>query len=516
MAHKGASKEYEQLATKRFQYLDRAYTAAELTIPFLLPRNESQDQDLPTPYQGLGARAVNNLSAKLLLTLFPPNQPFHKYQVDDFTLEELENDQNAEITKGEVEKGLASAERAVVNEVEAKAMRVPLYEALRHLITTGNVLLFLNPKNGFIKVFHLDQFVVRRDPSGQVLKIIVKEVMSRELFEDMFGPVPDSVGKTGPESKDSTVDVFTVIKREDKKWETYQEVKNKRIGNTEASYPIERSPWMALRFSRIDGEDYGRGFVEEYLGDLRALEGLQKAILEGSAAAARVYFLLNPQSTLTPNKLAAADNLDILAGKEGDVSVVQLQKFNDFAVAKQTIDALEQRLASAFLLNQSVQRDAERVTAEEIRFMASELETALGGIYSILSNELQLPLVKVITNRLEKEGKLPQFPDDIVKPVIITGFEALGRGNDANKMMLWIRQAAEAIGPENVIPFINPSEFLARTGVGFGIDTKDLVRGAEEVAQEKQAQQMAAAGQDLAGKLGPTAIKEMNNQPSEG
>ena len=43
----------------------------------------------------------------------------------------------------------------------------------------------------------------------------------------------------------------------------------------------------------VDGEDYGRGRVEEFLGDLQSLESLTQAITEGSAAAAKVVFLVS-------------------------------------------------------------------------------------------------------------------------------------------------------------------------------------------------------------------------------
>ena len=33
-------------------------------------------------------------------------------------------------------------------------------------------------------------------------------------------------------------------------------------------YTIEKSPFLPLRYTRIDGEDDARGFVEEYLGAL--------------------------------------------------------------------------------------------------------------------------------------------------------------------------------------------------------------------------------------------------------
>lgn len=46
------------------------------------------------------------------------------------------------------------------------------------------------------------------------------------------------------------------------------------------------------------------------------------------------------------------------------------------------------------LLNSAVQRNGERVTAEEIRYVAGELEDTLGGVYSLLSQELQLSLIR--------------------------------------------------------------------------------------------------------------------------
>ena len=114
------SKKYSDLAVFRQTFLEEAWDAAELTLPFILPRNATYNQTLPTPYQGVGARGINNLTAKLLLTLFPPNSPFFKFQIDDFTLEELQQQ------RAPVEEGLNSMERAVMDEIEGKAMRVPL------------------------------------------------------------------------------------------------------------------------------------------------------------------------------------------------------------------------------------------------------------------------------------------------------------------------------------------------------------------------------------------------------
>jgi hypothetical protein len=300
---------------------------------------------------------------------------------------------------------------------------------------------------------------------------------------------------------------YTIVRRKDGKIVTHQEVNDMRIPGTDSSYPLDKNPWLALRYNAIDGEDYGRGFVEEYLGDLRALEGLSRSILEGTAAAAKVIFLVKPNGT-TKMKSVVAPNLSVRQGNPDDVGVIGVDKFADFRVARETMETTERRLAAAFLLNQSVQRDAERVTAEEIRFLANELETSLGGVYSLLSHELQLPLIKRIIAVLEREGKLPKLPKGTVEPVIITGFEALGRGNDANKLATFLQTAASILGPEAVVGYTNVSDALKRLGTGFGIDMKGLIKTQEEVQQEQQQAQQQAQRAEMMKAGIPNAVTQ--------
>jgi hypothetical protein len=80
------------------------------------------------------------------------------------------------------------------------------------------------------------------------------------------------------------------------------------------------------------------------------------------------------------------------------------------------------------------------VTAEEIRYMAQELETGYGGIYSNLSQELQLPLVSLLMDRLEKKDvNSPPLPRKYIKPAITTGLDAIGRGNDRTRLSQFLR-----------------------------------------------------------------------------
>lgn len=501
---------YERLTTLREPYLMRARACAKITVPSLMPpQGSTGSTPLPTPYQALGARGVNNLSAKLLLTLLPPNAPFFRYTVSDQMVEQMTGQEGM---RAAVEEALDRMERAVMQEIEGQSIRVPAFEGLKQLIVTGNVLAYLKPEGG-MKLFRLDRYVVKRDPMGNVLEMLTKENCSPMALPDGIreAVIAASKGSGKANSPDDSVEIYTRILREGGRWEVVQEAAGMTIPGSQGSYPLDKSPWMPLRFISVDGEDYGRGYVEELLGDLKSLEGLTKAIVQGSAAAAKVLFLVKPNATTKHKVLAESESGDVREGNADDVGVLQLDKHADFRVALETIHGLEQRLSFSFLLNTSIQRQGERVTAEEIRYMAYELEAALGGVYSTQSQEFQLPLVTNIMHSMTRAGKLPQLPDGMVKPTITTGVEALGRGNDMTKLSQLL-QAIAPFGPEAIAENMEVSDYIKRSGASLGIDMKGLIPSPEVIAQRQQQKQMMM----MAEKLGPNAINQVGSLAKQG
>ena len=506
------AKRYSQLEAERDTFLERGREAARLTIPTLLPdEGHSSSSIYATPYQGIGARGVNNLASKLLLALLPPNSPFFRLTIDDFDLQELVGD-----ARGQVEEGLARIERAAMQEIEGKAIRVPVFEALKLLIVTGNALVYM-PKTGGMKVFRPDRYVVKRDAMGNLIELITKESVSPLML-------PDEVKVLIPpsETPHKSLDLYTCLKRTPKGFEVHQEVSDIEVPNSKGMFKLDQNPFIPLRFIRIDGEDYGRGYVEEFIGDLRSLEALTQAIVQGSAASSKVLFLVRPNGNTKSRDLAKAPNGAFLTGDANDVSALQVQKASDFRVALETMRMINDRLAAAFLLNSSVQRAAERVTAEEVRFMAQELETAIGGIYSILSQEFQMPLINLLLASLQKQGKMPKMPKDSVKPTVVTGIEALGRGQDLNKLATFL-QYLQPLGAEVIASEMNLGDYIDRLAASLGIDTSGLIKSDQQKqmeamqAQQMQQQQMmeqtamGAAG-GIASQISPEQIAEVMEQ----
>lgn len=496
-----AKARYTELSSTREPFLRRARDCAKLTIPTLIPDDGATGAtDYHTPYQAMGARGVNNLASKLLLSQFPANQTFVRFVPTAQAAEEAEKAG----AKDSTEEALSKLERLVVSEIEAMAIRPAMFEAFKHLLH-GNVLLDLSDETQ-MKVWPLAKYVVSRDGLGNILEIVTCEsVAPMALPPETRAQILSK--ETGDKSPLKNVEVYTHVKRGPKNWAIYQEVKGIRIEDSEGSYPLDKLPFLPLRLIRVDGEDYGRGYVEEYQGDLQSLEGLMRAIVQGSAAAAKVLFLVKPNATSTPKTLAESPNGAFRQGSPEDVTAVQMQKQGDFSVALNTIAKLEERLAYAFLLNSSIQRNGERVTAAEIRYMAEELEDALGGVYSILAQELQLPLVQIVVHRMQRKGTFPKFSKKLLKPTIITGLEALGRGNDLNKLKLFTQEIV-ALNPEFAAKYIKFDVLAARMAAAIGIDTKGFIKSVEEVAEAEQAAQM----QNLVSQVAPQVAKPLAEQ----
>jgi hypothetical protein len=505
----GAAKSrYLQLESLRLPFLQRARDCATLTVPYLMPpEGLTAGQTLPTPYQSLGARGIRTLSAKLLLSLFPPNTTFFKYSLDDFLIQKLTGKDDM---RGEIEKALSSRERATLDEMEGAQMRLSASVALQHLLVAGNFLVHVPPK-GRVRGFRLDQFVVKRDASGNVLEVVVKEMVSPTVLPHVVADALKAQAKDDRGSEDKSAELYTHIIRRPDGWEVYQESCGQKLPGTEGTYPVDRCPWLVLRLATQPGEDYGRSYVEEFLGDLDSLEGLSETLVEGSAAAARIVFLVKPNGVTSVKVVSKAKNGDVAVGNAEDVTVIQAQKQADLGVAQKQAQEIAQRLAYAFLLNTAVQRQAERVTAEEIKYMAQELDDALGGMYALLSAEFQLPVVLLFEDRMEGSHKVPPLPKGVVKPTITTGMAAIGRGIDLRNLRAFTADIVQTLGPEIAFRYLQPTEYIKRAAAAYGIDTGGLVKPDNVIAQEEQMAQLQALVQNL----GPQALQQLGGMGKE-
>lgn len=510
-----ASKWYEEALTTRNPVENRAKKCSKLTLPSVMPEDDNVNgsNELHSGYQSVGARGTKNLASKLLLALMPPNTPFFKLVVDDVSKAELTSDKEA---WSKIEEALGKMERIVQTHIETSGIRVTVFEALLHTIITGNVLLDV-PEDEPARMMSLRQYCVLRQSNGPVLKMVFKEEIHKENLTEAQKQTlgveyaDNSVDNARYGIAKDTVCVYTCIKRDGSKWAIHQEIKGEKVPQSEGQTPIDAPRFIPIRWRKIDNEDYGRGFVEEVIGDLSSLEGLSQAIVEGAGIMSKIVFLVNPNGVTSKNALESA-NGDITDGNADDVTVVQAEKAVDLSYVKQQADAIEKRLELAFLLNTAVQRQAERVTAEEIRFIAQELEDTQGGIYSILANEVLMPFLNRELTILQKKGKLPKLPKESIKVQIVAGLEALGRSHELNRLDALVKDLAQTFGPEALNKYINAGEYVRRRATALAVPPEGLLRTNEEIAQIEQIEQMSNVANS---RVAPEVVKRLGGQQGQ-
>ena len=485
-----AKERYDYLSSDRSQFLSEAEDATKLTLPYLIRGHEENAKgmkQLKTPWQSVGAKGVVALASKLSLSLVPPQTSFFKLQLDESQLGE---EFPPEI-KSELDLSFAKIERTILDAIAASDDRVVIHQALQHLVVGGNALIFMG-KAG-LKLFPLNRYVIERDGNGDVIEIVTRERLNKKLIEKylpegIHTSAVDSVIDEGDgDGEKNECDVYTHVTRDNNRFLWHQEVYGQELAGSRSKAPADATPWLPLRFNTVDGEAYGRGRVGQFLGDLKSLEALSQALVEGSAAAAKVVFVVSPSSTTKPQTLATAGNGAIVQGRPDDIGVVQVGKTADFQTAYQLMGQLEQRLNEAFLIL-SV-RDSERTTAQEVQMTQMELEQQLGGLFGLLTVEFLVPYLNRKLSIFQKTGEIPRIPKGMVKPIIVAGINALGRGQDVQALGSFLQTIAQTMGPEAIQQYINPEEVVKRLAAAQGIDVLNLVKGMEERQQEQQAQQ---------------------------
>lgn len=490
------SERWGTLDGKRSSVLKRAEESAKLTIPSVFPiAGFSEESSLDEVYQSLGARAVLNLSSKFLQNMFPATGTFFKLMLSkDLEERVLSGSEPSALDK--INSELVKLETATMNHLERLGIRNPIHEALKLLIVTGNALLWKDGDS--FSIFNLRDYVVLRDSSGNILEIIVREKVD-------VNTLPEDIRPKDTKNSDEVV-VYSRLLRTDEGYVFYQSIDDVFLASTEQNYKVDDVlPFIALRWTEMPSSNYGRGLVEHYIGDLRNYEALNMAIVDFASVMSRIIFLVNPNTQHGTNvkDLNEAVTGDFIAGHADDITTPDLGgKTSDLRALLEYMGTLETRLSQAFLLFTS--RNAERVTAEEIRVVAQQLEETLGGVYSLLARDLQKPLLALIMKDLKIKLETG------IEPVITTGISALGRGNDALKLSRFMEFLS--MSPESA-QYVNKKTLIERATYSLGISPDGLIYTDEEIqAQQQQAQNAqleATLGQSLAQNGGAGLVNAM-------
>lgn len=498
-----ALQRWHQLNQKRKGMLTRFEGYASVTIPKVcLPDNVDQfNASIQHDWTSFGAQAVNHLTNKIMLSLFRPGVPFFRLDPDQDLRAVLKE---AGATEEDLRDALVGGERQAMTVLDQKPMRPKLNEAVRSLIVVGNSLLDFE-NSDLPRVIGIKEYVAKRSVSGALIEVLIHEkVLYNELEDDVKPFVPNK----GKDDGEDVYHEYVRWYRKDRsgKWEYTQHVDHVQLPDDFSNwYTDETLPVKVLTWDLADKHDYGTGMVEDYAGDFGTLSTLSEAEIKAAILASDYRWLANPAGIGDIQDVRDSVTGDVIPGAKDDLNLVALGDANAVQATANSADRVIRRLGSAFLLGSAVTRDAERVTAEEIRMQAMELETSLGGVYSRLALDLQLPIARWLLAQIKVSLKGSQLV-----PTIVTGLAALSRNAEAQQLQIALTSVAQvATFPPEVLARMKLANVISTLFAAQGLRAKDYVKDEDQVAQEQAAAQQAAVQQQAtvdAAKAGAQAL----------
>jgi hypothetical protein len=507
---------YKQDDSDRRGSLDAARLAAALSKPWVLPPDgQSANDKLPRNFQSVGSRGITNLVGRLLLALYPPNIPWFVFvPTPEFLNDPQSNPQVVQAFQQQLflygRVLTAQLEQLEIDPEDDRGQflgfRSHKRKTLEQILITGDALERIDDEYR-MTLFRRDRYVTARDSSGRVLYHITRERKDPlELDEQRLALANIPAEQLKAIVKERIQDLYTLVEFQPQSntWDVVQEMNGNVINQVEEKI----SPYISTPFE-LTGEDYGRGFIEQNLGDLRSLDELSLKRLDMLAMAAKQLIAVDGSSTVSNQSLAQESGnvirgAVVRGGKVEDIATVGFQDVRDYQMMIEGIRDIRSDLFKAFLTESETTRNAERVTTAEIRRNVFEIESALGGVYASVADEQQRPLIRRVVHQYngEKKFEMPRLasgsPAQHVK--ITTGLTALAEESEADKLLSAL-QILQVLG-EGALQRIDMGVAVDVALRQIGFHEPGLIRTDEQIAREQaQAQrqqiEMAAAGQAI-------------------
>lgn len=463
-------------------------------------------EQLERDYQEIGPLLVNNLATKLAALLFPANRSFFKGELSA-DARKVAQKKLSKTQMEELDSTLAAVEAEACARLFINASYNQLVLLCCHLIVTGNALLYRDSKNRRLVCYGLQQIAVRRDGQGVAVDTLLKE-------EQYFDSLPLSIQMQlnnsthyGKQYKfDSVVEVYTRIHRVATDsgfvYEVSQQIDNIDVGQS-GSYPEHLCPWRTVVWSIIPGEHYGRGLVEDYAGGFAKLSDSSQAAELYTLEMLKLVNLVEPGQGVDIDHLAESETGEYVQGKPGAVMAHETGSSDKLKIANDSIERTEMRLARAFMYTGNT-RNAERVTMYELQQQAREAETTLGGAYSVLSEQIQVPLAHILVDEVKPE-LFAGIITDTLRLEVIAGLPALGRASDVQNLVAAAQDASAIVGVlSQVDKRLSVPKVMDTVYRGYSIDKARILLDTDEqetVAKADAEQAQAQAGITAAASL---------------
>ncbi|UIY29174.1 portal protein [Neorhizobium galegae] len=488
---------------------------ADISSPSTFPPENWQSGDpLAIPNQSVNSYALNTLASKMMLGAFPPGLPGWKSTPVEQKLDaDIRNDP---AMYSQVVYALSRRDEVHRLRLDATKVRAAGTLYYKLLLLTGNALILWTDIDNPI-IYNMHHYVVKRDASGVDIATVLKTSVSRMVADE---DVIEAADRNRAENQqkatgnpwDDEICIYhcqKLINDGGKKQYVYwQEVEGGEVIEDTVAYTDFETPTMYPGGMIPEyGSDWFLPYCQDYEGDMLAVENFAASLQDGAAAAARFLVMVDPTGQTDIKDVLEAENLEVVPGREQDVHTMRSDKGSDLAVVAQEMEKASRRLGQAFLMFSSVQRQGERVTAEEWRILAQEIDQAMGGLYSSVSQTSQRYFVlRFIFLHEETDKTLGKLPKGLVRVSVVTGIDSLGQSSEGTRLREFMTEAGEALTNPTMEKYIHVDDYLRRLAAVKNVKAEGLVKDQQTRDAETTNQQNSAMQQTLLDKAtGPLA-----------
>lgn len=511
--------EWEKLDSEKDAIVTRCEQYAKWTLPAVCPEETEETSEVARSNVAIGAKLVNHLSNRIVDTMFPSDRPFFTLPITPKAERQLREELGQEFDKAikQVKQATTAIESDAMRQFNITEYRPVAVMAVKHMIVTGNAIIHRTDSNKRVVYGIKDSCVVRK-LDGDLSKVILRD---KKYVKNLPKPIRDILEDADVAYKedDTECTIFTRYEYKDNRWHRKQAVDKIDITSSAKSYKEVDFPCLSLVWDLHRGENYGRGLVEDHSVLFHNIDMHSESLIDLGAVVGDIKFLVNPAAVTDAEEYNNAPRGAYLPGKEGDIFMPNLIDINKLQILSETIKGWERELSTAFLLSSSGVRDAERVTAEEIRFYARELESAFGGLYGKLAIGWQKKEADYLVSKLDF-SRMSGTGVETFDLVVTTGLESLSREGQLDSLRLAVAdlQMLEAV-PESIRAIINPIEFASFVFSKRNVDASTFVLTQEEYAaqqQQQQQQMQQMQEQQMQQQVAAQAAQNAGNRNSNG
>lgn len=225
------------------------------------------------------------------------------------------------------------------------------------------------------------------------------------------------------------------------------------------------SPFIAFRWLKAPGEEYGRGPVMKALPDIRTAQKVVELVLKNASIAVTGIWQADDDGVLNPANVRLVPGA-IIPKAVGSQGLTPLAPPGRFDVSQLVLDDLRGRIRNALLADRLAPPSGPRMTATEVVERSVETARLLGATYGRLQTELLTPLIGRCLAILSRRGEIPMLVRDgrLVSLRYRAPLAQIEARAAAEPALLWLQSVA-ALGPEaaGLIDVPAAARYLART-----------------------------------------------------